>query len=76
MEILLGEGRAVGDKQLAEYLEVRGYADAARWVYQQGLDPGEWTAGELLSITEVRHVHRLAMTKVVGRRPASGCRTQ
>lgn len=64
VEILLGEGRAVGDKQLAEYLEVRGYADAARWVYQQGLDPGEWTAGELLSITEVRHVHRLAMTKV------------
>lgn len=64
VEILLGEGRAVGDKQLAEYLEVRGYADAARWVYQQGLDPGEWTAGELLSITEVRHVHRLAMAKV------------
>lgn len=64
VELLLGEGRAVGDKQLAEYLEVRGYADAAKWVYEQGLDPGEWTAGDLLSITEVRHVHRLAMARV------------
>lgn len=64
VEILLAEGRAVGDKQLAEYMEVRGYADAAQWVYQQGLAPGEWTAGELLSLTEVRHVHALAMSKV------------
>jgi hypothetical protein len=64
VELLLSEGRAVGDKRLAEYLEVRGYADAAEWVYRQGLDPGEWTAGELVSMTEVRHVHRLAMTKV------------
>jgi hypothetical protein len=64
VEILLREGRAVGDKQLAEYLEVRGYADAAQWVYQQGLSPGEWTTGDLLTLTEVRHVHTLAMTKV------------
>jgi Fic/DOC family len=64
VELLLGEGRAVGDKQLAEYLEVRGYADAAEWVYQQGLDPGEWTTGDLISLTEVRHVHRLAIAKV------------
>lgn len=33
VEALLGEGRAVGAKPLAEYLEVRGYADAAQWVY-------------------------------------------
>jgi hypothetical protein len=64
VEILLREGRAVGDKQLAEYMEVRGYADAAQWVYQQGLSPGDWTTGELLSLTEVRHVHTLAMSKV------------
>lgn len=61
---LLSEGRAVGNKQLAEYLEVRGYADAAQWVYQQGLAPGEWTTGELITLTEVRHAHRLAMAKV------------
>jgi hypothetical protein len=64
VEVLLTEGRAVGDKQLAEYMEVRGYADAAQWVYGQGLAPGGWTEGELISLTEVRHVHTLAMTKV------------
>lgn len=64
VEVLLGEGRAVGNKPLAEYLEVRGYADAARWVYEQGLDAGDWTTGELITLTDVRHVHRLAMAKV------------
>ena len=57
VEVLLKEGRAVGDKELREYLEVRGYADAAGWVYGQALAPGDWTAGELLSLSEVRHVH-------------------
>jgi Fic family protein len=64
VEILLREGRAVGDKQLAEYMEVRGYADAARWVYQQGLSPGEWSGEGLISVTEVRYVHTLAMARV------------
>ena len=27
VEQLLAEGRAVGDKELSEYLEVKGYAD-------------------------------------------------
>ena len=61
---LLGEGRAVGAKRLAEYLEVQGYADAAQWVYRQGLAPGDWTTGELITLTEVRHVHALALSKV------------
>lgn len=64
VEILLREGRAVGDKLLAEYMEVRGYADAARWVYQQGLSPGDWTTGNLVTLTELRNVHELAMAKV------------
>ena len=64
VEALLREGKAVGDKQLAEYMEVRGYADAAAWVYGQGFDPEAWTTGELITITEVREVHRLAMSKV------------
>ena len=57
VEILLKEGRAVGDKELREYLEVRGYADAASWVYGQALAPGDWTTGELLSLSEVWHIH-------------------
>jgi len=64
VELLLSEGRAVGNKQLAEYLEVRGYADAAQWVYKHGLEPGEWTTGELITMTELRYVHRLAIAKV------------
>lgn len=64
VEQLLGEGRAVGNKELSEYLEVRGYADAADWVYGHGIRPGDWQDGELLSLTEVREIHSLAMTPV------------
>jgi fido (protein-threonine AMPylation protein) len=64
VEQLLGEGRAVGNKELREYMEVRGYADAASWVYGQAVDPGAWSTGKLLSLTELRQVHRLALTPV------------
>lgn len=64
VEQLLAEGRAVGNKELREYLEVRGYADAADWVYGQGVQAGEWTSGAPISLTELRHVHRLALTPV------------
>jgi fido (protein-threonine AMPylation protein) len=64
VEQLLDEGRAVGNKELREYLEVRGYADAADWVYGQGLDAGDWSTGNLISLTELRHIHRLALTPV------------
>lgn len=61
---LLDEGRAVGGKELKEYMEVVGYAHAAKWVYSQGLAPGDWTTGQLLSMQEVRTVHYQAMTPV------------
>lgn len=64
VELLLAEGRAVGNKELSEYLEVRGYATAADWVYGQGIQPGAWSDGEVISLTEIRHVHALAMTPV------------
>src|SRR3982751_6732004 len=64
VEILLEEGRAVGNKELKDYLEVQGYAAAARWVYSQALNKGEWSAETLLTITEVRQVHEQAMTPV------------
>lgn len=63
VEALLAEGRAVGDKQLAEYMEVKGYADAANWVYGHAIRPDEWADG-LLTVTEVRHIHRVAMQPV------------
>lgn len=64
VEQLLLEGRAVGDRQLAEYMEVKGYADAARWVYGQALEPTLYQPEELLTLTEIRHVHRMAMEPV------------
>jgi cell filamentation protein, protein adenylyltransferase len=64
VEALLREGKAVGSKELKDYLEVSGYAAAARWVYSQALGSGPWTSGKLLTLTEVRNVHRLAMTPV------------
>lgn len=63
VEALLEKGRAVGHKELKDYLEVKGYADAAQWVYGQALGAG-WTTGDLLSLTEVRQVHKLALTPV------------
>lgn len=59
---LLQEGRAVGNKELSEYLEVRGYADAANWVYSHGIDPGDWGGEELITLAEVREAHSRAMT--------------
>jgi len=64
VEQLLAEGRAVGNKELSEYLEVRGYADAATWVYGHGIRPGDWQDGDLISLAEVREIHSLAMTPV------------
>jgi hypothetical protein len=69
VEQLLEEGRAVGNKELREYMEVRGYADAASWVYGQALNPGAWSTGQLLSLTELRHVHRLTLTPAWGIEP-------
>jgi hypothetical protein len=47
-----------------KYNEVKGYADAARWVYGQAIEPGDWHNGLVLTMSEVRHVHHLAMTPV------------
>ena len=61
VEALLAEGRALGNKELREYMEVTGYADAAKWVYSQALETKGWTSDAPLTLTEVRHVHELAI---------------
>ena len=43
----------MGSKELREYMEVVGYGEAAKWVYGQALEPGDWTNGDLLSLQEV-----------------------
>lgn len=64
VELLLAEGRAVGNKELSEYLEVRGYATAADWVYGRAIEPDSWSDGGLITLAEIRHIHSLAMTAV------------
>jgi Fic family protein len=64
VEQLLEQGRAVGAKLLRDYAEVKGYADAARWVYGQALEPDGWSAGALITVNELRRIHHTAMTPV------------
>jgi fido (protein-threonine AMPylation protein) len=64
VEVLLTEGRAVGAKELREYMEVRGYADAAEWVYRQAISPGAWSSGERLTLAELRQIHVTTMKPV------------
>jgi Fic family protein len=69
VEVLLERGRAVGAKPLKEYMEVRGYADAARWVYSQALRPDDWTDESLITLNELRRIHHMSMTPVWGVEP-------
>jgi Fic/DOC family len=57
VKTLLEEGRAVGEKELREYLEVQGYADAAQWVYRQAHQAGLWSDVELITLAELREIH-------------------
>jgi hypothetical protein len=64
VEKLLEEGRAVGSKELKDYLEVLGYGEAADWVYHQALAPDTWIHDTIVSLAEVRYIHSLAMSKI------------
>lgn len=72
VKALLEQGRAVGNKELREYLEIEGYGDAAKWVYAQALRR-HWGAddqpNELVTLTELREIHTLVMAPVWGRLP-------
>ena len=63
VQVLLDSGQAVGNKQLAEYLEVRGYADAAQWVYAQASDDETERSDDVpyITLTEMREIHRLVV---------------
>lgn len=61
---LLDTGRAIGAKDLKDYLEVTGYGAAARWVYSQALSSTDWERSDLVTITEIRQVHAEAMGPV------------
>ena len=46
---------------LKEYMEVKGYGDAAAWVYREAMGSSDRDSGQLLTVQEVRHIHHLAM---------------
>jgi len=64
VETLLDEGRAVGAKQLREYMEVKGYANAADWVYREGIQPTSYDPERHIAMQDVRHVHQQVMALV------------
>lgn len=64
VQTLLDEGRAVGAKELKEYMEVLGYGDAAKWVYEQALQPTGDNDDQLITLNEVREIHYTAMRRV------------
>ena len=58
-------GRGEGVAVRCRYLEVRGYATAAEWVYRQAVHrTGLCHPGAILSLAEVRQVHHAAMSPV------------
>ena len=59
---LLERGLAVGNAELREYLEVKGYADAARWVYAQATTPDRSSDRPIITLTEIREIHRQVVT--------------
>lgn len=65
VQLLLFEGKAVGSKELREYLEVQDYADAADWVYAQAVrDPVHTGHRRRVTVTEVREIHRRTVATV------------
>lgn len=69
VEELLQQNRAVGDKDLREYMEVTGYAKAAKWVYAEAHRVRDDATAPLLTVQEVRHVHHLVMSDVWAHAP-------
>ena len=61
---LLEGGRAAGNRTLREYLEVKGYADAADWVYGQVALPASPRPDPMLTLADVRTAHYKAMAPV------------
>jgi fido (protein-threonine AMPylation protein) len=72
VQLLLEEGRAVGDKELREYLEVQGYANGAEWVYAQAVDAGDWRTAGMISLAELRECHRAVVAPVWMQFPPDG----
>ena len=72
VEALLARNATVGNKELKDYLEVKGYAEAAKWVYEQARGRRGSRSIDALTLQDVRYVHHVAMTPVWTIAPHSG----
>ena len=70
VEVLLEQDKALGEKDLREYLEVKGYGKAAQWVYAQARQAG--VDQPLMTIQEIRHLHSEQMKVVWETTPPDG----
>ncbi|MDR1514522.1 MAG: Fic family protein [Synergistaceae bacterium] len=61
VKAVLQRRRAIGGKELKDYLEVEGYGKAAKWVYAQARAPKTFIPEGLISITELRFIHELLL---------------
>jgi Fic family protein len=65
VKALLRQNRSLGGKKIKEYMEVQGYANAAKWVYAQGKNPHmKHIRGDIISLTEIRYIHTELMKLV------------
>ena len=69
VEMLLVQGKAVGSQPYKNYLEVQGYADAAKWVYDQASQPTGDVGSPWVTLQEIRSIHHMIMTPVWGFAP-------
>jgi len=69
VEMLLGKGVVAGGQPYKNYLEVQGYADAAKWVYDQACQPTGDEGSPLVTLQEIRNIHQMIMTPVWGFAP-------
>jgi hypothetical protein len=49
---------------IREYMEVKGYANAADWVYREGIQPTSYDPERHITMQDVRHVHQQVMALV------------
>lgn len=57
---LVEQERVTGNKEMRHYLEVQGYSQAARWVYEQGVESSK-NKDFVITIQHIRHIHNLLM---------------
>ena len=69
--VLLEDGKALGNKKLVEYMEVRGYAAGANWVYDQKPLKASHV-GDVITLAELRSLHHMVLSPVWDVEPVKG----